>query len=77
MTSGVLASEHDKHKFALREIVYGAIIDIAIHALVIISIDHYLESSMDKIAPYLIITFVIVLVISIFALRKLPSAKIS
>ncbi|MCK4733329.1 MAG: HEAT repeat domain-containing protein [Methanophagales archaeon] len=67
----------EKHKFTLREIVYGTIIDIAIHALVIISIDHYLESSMDKIAPYLIITFVMVLAITIFALRKLPNAKSS
>ena len=77
VTSGAPIPEHDKHKFALREIVYSAIIDIAIHALVIISIDHYLESSMDKIAPYLIVTFVIVLVITIFALRKLPNAKSS
>ena len=77
VTSGAPVSEHDKHKFPLREIVYGAIIDIAIHTLVIISIDHYLESSMDKIAPYLIVTFVIVLVISIFALRKLQNAKTS
>lgn len=68
-------AKSDKHKFTLREIVYGAIIDIAIHVLVIISIDHYLESSMDKIAPYLIITFVIVLIITVFALHKLQNAK--
>ncbi|RLD01669.1 MAG: hypothetical protein DRI32_09345 [Chloroflexi bacterium] len=67
----------DKRKFTLREIVYGAIIDIAIHVLVIISIDHYLESSMDKIAPYLIITFMVILVITVFALHKLLNTKSS
>ena len=77
VTSGAPSPEHDKHKFTLREIVYGAIIDIAIHALVIISIDHYLESSMDKIAPYLVVTFVMALAITIFALRKLQNAKSS
>ena len=77
VTSGSSGPKPDKRKFTLREIVYGAIIDIAIHVLVIISIDHYLESSMDKIAPYLIITFMVILVITVFALHKLLNTKSS